>query len=288
MASTMVAAFANADGPKLDRALGYLVDMPPHQPVDADVAQTFAGLSPAELTRLSEQIAGECRQPLQDAKDAVQNEMLALIEHPVEILGRKPSEWIGLLYGRARMSCRRSRSRRQRDASYEKLAEGSGSGLLEDASPCAAITHQGEEASRFLWRANPGARWTRVEIIGAIIRFRDHHGRPPAAGEFKPLNGLPSYSSLRRHFNGVADAILAAGMTPLSPPRRRPYTRLEAARICEAFRMREGRWPDGADARNPANGVPPTSTMMRIFGNTRSGEIQRVSESIIRNDEVRT
>jgi hypothetical protein len=281
----MATAFAKADGPKLDRALGYLVDRPSHQPVDADVAQAFTGLSSGELTRLANQIAGECRQPLQDAEDAVQDEMLALIEYPVEILGRKPSEWMGLLHARARMSCRRTRSRSQREDSYENLAEGRDSQFLERASP-RAETHQGIEISRLLRRANPGARWSREEILGAITRFRDFHGRPPITSEFKPLNGLPCYSALRRHFKGVPDAVLAAGMTPNSPLRRAAYTPLEAARKCKAFRIKEGRWPDWADSRNPANGVPSTSTMMRIFGSTRAGEIHRVAEAIITNGEV--
>jgi hypothetical protein len=98
-------------------------------------------------------------------------------------------------------------------------------------------------------------------------------------------NRLPSYGTIRRHFDRFDEALLAAGIVPSEiGRRRRHWPALEAARACRAFYVEAGYWPSAGDARRHPDVLPGRSVMLRCFGSTHGGEIRAVAEAILATD----
>jgi len=280
MARTVAAAWAAAAGPELDAALGLDWTPPSRTPVDPQIEAAFAELGSEPLRRMVRQLAsGSGRQP-GDAEDAVQDALLKLFVSRRDLFSQRPESWLGLLYETARYRLR-GFSRRRRVVSIEALKEDGREALIEEAEPCIALTHHlSEEGGRPV--RGPEEEWTYDRIVAAIERFRDYTGRPPKSSDCKALNGLPSMTTIYKHFASLSEAVLAAGMTPESPFRRRTaWGPLEAAQACASFRRRNGRWPDAEDARRWPGDLPGAATMLKYFGGTRSSHVQRGAEVIL-------
>lgn len=280
MAATMAGAIEAAEGPVFDAIVGYTVPAPQAAPTDPDIVTAFARLDPKELRRLSLTLSGRERRHPTEADDAVQDAFLELWAKEREILLSSPGAFLGHLYERARRRLQEV-GRREGALSAEALREERDDAFLEGARPCVPESHSAEEQCRYVAAPAPGRSWNREQIIGTIQRFRDYHGRPPKAVEFRAINGLPSLATLYRHFNSLADALLVAGMTPDSPTRRRLWTPLAAARACRAFKRRNGRWPYWRDVKRRPGELPSTTVMIRYFGGTRAVDIQLGAEAIL-------
>lgn len=279
MAATMAAAIEAAEGPAFDAVAGYTMATPKAAPTDPNIAIAFARLDLKELRRLTLALSARERRHPTEADDAVQDAFLDLLVKQREILLGAPGSWLGHLYERAR--------RRLQEVgcgegvlSTEALREERDDAFLDGARPCVAESHSADEQSRHA--SPPGRFWTREQILGALQRFRDHHGRAPRATEFRAINGLPSLTTLYRHFDTLADALLAAGMVPDSSCRnRRIRPPIAVARECRAFRRRHGRWPYSRDVKRHPGELSSTTVMIRCFGSTRAVDIQLGAESIL-------
>lgn len=281
MAQTMAAALAAAAGPRFDAAAGYTVTPRRAAPTEPAVAAAFADLDPQELSRLGRGLAARRGCHPTEADDSVQDALLALWSKRPELFCQPAGSWMGLL---REVALRRLLEVRptQPTLSVNALVEQGGDSDLGGAAPCRAETGSAEEESR---RARPPARgepWSREQILGAIQRFRDYHGRPPKAVEFRAINALPSLSALRRHFGLLSDALLTAGMVPATGvARRRSWQPITAARECRAFRRRNSRWPSWRDIGRRPGELPSTSVMIRCFGGTRAIDVQLGAEAIL-------
>jgi DNA-directed RNA polymerase specialized sigma24 family protein len=279
MAATMAGAIEAAEGPAFDAIVGYTVAAPQAAPTDPDIATAFARLDPKELRRLTLALSARERRHPTEADDAIQDAFLDLLVKQREILLDAPGSWLGYLYEVARRRLQEVGGR-EGALSTDALREAGDDAFLSGAQPCAPESHSAEEQSRHAPPPAPGRFWSREQILGAIQRFRDHHGRPPRATEFRAINGLPSLATLYRHFDSLANALLVAGMTPDSP-RRRSWPPLAAARECRAFKRRNGRWPYWRDVKRRPGELPSTTVMIRCFGGTRAVDIQLGAEAIL-------
>jgi HNH endonuclease len=281
MAATMADAIKAAEGPAFDAIIGYTVVAPQVSPTDPDIATAFARLDPKELRRLTLVLsAREHRHPT-EADDAVQDAFLQLWVKQREILLSTPGIFLGHLYEVARR-CLQEIGHREGPLSTEALREEGDDAFLNGARPCTPESHSAEEQCRHAPPPAPGRFWSREQILGALQRFRDHHGRPPKATEFRAINGLPSLATLYRHFDTLADALLTAGMVPDSSCRsRRIRPSIAVARECRAFRRRHGRWPYSRDVKRHAGELSSTTVMIRCFGGTRAVDVQLGAEAIL-------
>lgn len=281
MAATMADAIKAAEGPAFDAIVGYTVVAPQAAPTDPDIATAFARLDPKELRRLSLVLSARERRHPTEADDAVQDAFLELWVKQREILLSTPRTLLGYLYEVARRRLQEI-GRREGPLSTDALREEGNDAFLNGARPFAPESHSAEEQSRHAPPPAPGRFWNREQILGAIQRFRDHHGRPPKATEFRAINGLPSLATLYRHFDTLADALLTAGMVPDSSCRnRRIRPPIAVARECRAFRRRHGRWPYSRDVKRHAGELSSTTVMIRCFGGTRAVDIQLGAEAIL-------
>ena len=65
--------------------------------------------------------------------------------------------------------------------------------------------------------------WTPERILEAIQAFAETYGRVPEYADFDAsAGGLPSRTTLEKHWHPWEDAVRAAGLLPA--PRRPPYT----------------------------------------------------------------
>lgn len=280
MAATMAGAIEAVEGPAFDAVVGYTVAAPQAAPTDPDIATAFAKLDPKELRRLTLALSARERRHPTEADDAVQDAFLEIWVKEREILLDTPGAFLGHLYERARRRLQEI-GRRDGALSTEALRELRDDAFLAAARACVPESHSAEEESRHVLRPAPGRFWSREQILGAIQRFRDHHGCPPRATEFRAINGLPSSATLYRHFDSLADALLVAGMTPDSPTRRKSWPPLAAAKECRAFKRRNGRWPYWRDVKRRPGELPSTTVLIRCFGGTRAVDIQLGAEAIL-------
>jgi DNA-directed RNA polymerase specialized sigma24 family protein len=279
MARTMAAALAAVAGPKFDAAVGYTAVLPVAQPTDPAIATAFVEFDTEELHRLARRLAVREHCHPTEADDAVQNGLLELWHRRPELFREPPKSWLGLLYAVARFRLKEIRPEPAR--SIDALLE-NGDLELTKAQPCLSESHEADESNRSLTPPAVGDFWTREQILGAIQRFRDYHGRPPRSADFKAINALPSTSVLYRHFESLADAILASGMVPDTLTRRRRFwLPVAAARECRSFRRRHSRWPSWRDVKRRPGELPSTSVMIRCFGGTRAIDIQLGVEAIL-------
>lgn len=280
MARTFADAFASASGPRFDLAVGYSVEAYPATPADPAVTAAFEDFDGLELMRLARRLAGRQKCQIVDADDAVQDALIELWGDRPELFRESPAGWMGLLHEVARRSLGAVQGVMP-PASIEAELE-TGDHIFADAQRCTAEAHGSDEDCRLSSGPMVGEAWTRGQVLGAIQRFRDHHGRAPRVADFRAINGLPSTSVLYRHFDSIAEALLCAGMTPDGPvSRRRRWPPLAAARECRAFRRRNLRWPGWKDVKRRPGELPSTSVMVRCFGGTREIDVQLGAEAIL-------
>lgn len=280
MASTILAAFEAVSGPRLDRIVGYVVPPLVAAPTDPAILSAFAEFDGRELQRLARQLATRRGCHVTDADDAVQDGLLELWGARPDLLRQAPDGWLGLLYEVARHHLGDTGGVRS-PISIEAELE-NGDRPLADARPCLPESHRADEQCRYVPPPKGREAWNREQLLGAIQRFRDHHGRAPKATEFRAINGLPSTSVLYRHFETLAEALLCAGMVPDVPVHgRRRWPPLVAARACRSFRRRNLRWPGWRDIKRARGELPSTSVMIRCFGGTREIDVQLGAEAIL-------
>ena len=280
MARTFAAAFEAAACPLLDLAVGYSVEPPRPAPTDPAIADAFEGFDGSGLRGLAGRLAARQRCHVTDADDAVQDALIELWKSRPELLRQPPDTWMGLLHEVARRNLG-DVGIRAAPVSIEAELE-TGDRLLADARRCTAEAHGSDEDCRLAPRQVGREAWTREQILGAIQRFRDHHGRAPRTDDLRAINGLPSTSALYRHFGSIADALLCAGLTPDTPlTRHRRWPPLLAAKECRAFRRRNLRWPGWKDVKRRPGELPGTTVMLRCFGGTREVDVQLGAEAIL-------
>lgn len=288
MASTLAVAIAEVEGPRFDEVVGYTVKRPEPAPVDEAITAAFTGVDPEFFGRLVRQLVSQCGGQPADAEEAMQNANLELLVKRPDLFREEPARWTGLLYETARYRLLDIKGRQGQIASIEALTEIAGDAPFEKANPCIPLSHDGGSESRYVPAPQDGEEWSQSRIIGALQRFRDYYGRPPKSADCKKINGLPSTTTICRHFESFVDAVLAAGMVPeASLRKRRVWRPLEAAEVCCAFRWRNSRWPSWADARRCPGELPGYSVMIRCFGGARSHDVQRGAEAILAGVEAK-
>jgi DNA-directed RNA polymerase specialized sigma24 family protein len=283
MASSIAAAFAEVEGPELDLLRGLVVPRRIPAPTDEGTRIRFEAFDyERHIGGIARALARRLRRHLADAEDAAHSAFLELLSKHPERLRQHPSTWLGWLYTAAHHRLLRITARVERAESIERLVEQTGDIALVGAHPWVSPTLNAEEESKHVPPPGRGEAWSRTQIIGAFQRFSERRHRPPRVKECKRLHGLPSPTTVYRCFGSFAAAVLAAGMVPERVNRRRrPWGPIEAAKVCWAFRMRHGRWPDRLDAERRPGELPGEAAMVRFFGGCRAGEVQRGAEAIL-------
>jgi len=282
MASSLAAAFAEVEGPELDRIVYSGPQIAWGLP-DGELEEAFAEFDYNRLLRGARQLARTRRCDLADAEDAVHEELIAFMERRPWLFRKGPERWVGLLLRRASFRLLQSRAP-QHPASIAALEASGGDAALANARSCIPVTQGANEDARYASLPLPGERWTSIQVIAAFQRFRDYHGRPPRVSDCRAANRLPCHSTIRRHFDSFEDAVLAAGMIPVDfGRRRRRWSPVEAALACRSFRRKHGDWPNWSDLQRYAGVLPSSSVMIRCFGSTRPGEVRRVAEAILQH-----
>ena len=225
MASTITGAFEQIKGLALDMAIGLEKARPEPTPAEVDIEMAFSDFDIGTLDRMASTLAAACRESHQDAEDAVQSGCLELLERRPDLYRQDPDSWMGLLYTTSRFHLLRKKRYRFRVASTEAVFGDRSAEALADLSdqapahrrdrallrarPCVEVTRREDERARLLPRPEVGFRWAPEQIVGAIANFRDFFGHPPKWDDFKAINGLPSPTTVCRHFGSLAEAVLA-------------------------------------------------------------------------------
>lgn len=288
MARTMVAALKAASGKEFDVAVGFDVVRPEPASVPDDIKQAFQRFDyRGHLRRVTRMLADRFRGDRHLAEEAVQAALLELFERSPELFARRPETWMGLLYKAALHQRAKIVKRVTAIDSIEGLARMAGDAPFEGAQPVVAPALEGvDEDARYTPPPAPGARWERLQMIGAAQRYRDHFGRPPTADECSrtsvrvPL-GLPPNSSIEREFGSFSAYLLESGMVPRTLGMSKPWKAVPAAQACLSFRHRNGYWPGRSEIERSANGLPGKAACERFFGGCSSSEIQAGSEVIL-------
>jgi hypothetical protein len=278
MAASLADAFAAVAGERLEHVCG--LDGPSwHRALtEPEIARAFVG-APRDLYKgMAYPLARRSGRCLQDAEDAIQDELLELFVESRRVFRECPEAWAGRVYESARFRLRSAAtpSTRSLDAVDADLVDKA----TED-----------EEFSRAPGRRSPisvvalpaaGERFSGAQMIEALHRFRDHHGRRPKARECVAANRLPTTAQIRREFASFRRLLLAAGMA--EDCYRHHEGRWEAREValaCLSFKDRHGWWPSSGDIRRFPGELPSSSTMTRFFGSTRSCYVQRGAEAIL-------
>jgi len=135
----------------------------------------------------------------------------------------------------------------------------------------AACVAAGLPAESF--RARPGRRWTRDQVVAAIADLARELGRVPKASDLRrPMPGCPSLATVVRVCGSLGAALEAAGLgyTPGRPERGRRWDREACAEaLREVSRLMGGRKPTARDlqaAKRAGLAVPCPETCRRLFG----------------------
>lgn len=284
MALSLRAAFAAVEGRSLDLAIGAVIPPREHAPVDEAVRRAFAGFDGREYREIVGKLQRRSRRQEADAWDAVNAALLRLLERQPQLFREDPRNWLGRLYQWAWFELIGEDPRRARATSPERLIELGAESDRAEVGRLAPLSPLQVGVGGGIPMPSPGEEWTEGQVVDALRRFYARHGRPPKAVECRRLNGLPSTATIHRLFGSFNDAILAAGMIPPTLGQRRTrWTPLEAAEACYSFRRRNGRWPDLRDAKLNPGELPGYEAMTRYFGGTRSGQVQRGAELILRS-----
>ncbi len=284
MAATFAVAFAEV-AEALDQAL---YSRPPikRRAPDERLEAAFAEVNYARLLAQMRRRARERGRNPSEGEEALQEELASTME-------KRPSEfqvagWEKRIIVRASFRLLEGDDVR-RPVSFSVLEGGSGENALATAEPCVPPSPESDESARYAALPGPGEAWTPTQILSALQRFRDYYGHPPRVVDCRASNRLPCYSTIRRHFGSLEEALLAAGMVPNQLGRRRKrWPVLEAARACRWHKRRHGDWPNWRDLRRYPGILPSSSVMIRCFGSTRPSEVGRVAAAILAQDECST
>lgn len=292
MAQTMGAAIEGVAGPEFDRRVGLVTEPMEAKPVDPAVAAAFANTRPADLLLMARKVAKMADVSLHDAEDAVSEAFERLLLERPELFTECPTGWKGLAYAYAENQARRdaylthilpvfSLEGGTRDTS-------AGTGDVNDderhdVRPCVAYTKAGvDEEARYVGPPKPRKPWTRTQILGALQRYRDDHGRSPRPRDLTRENGLPQERTINRHFKSVTDALIEAGVPVEHTENRAPWTAEDAAEECARFCLREGHWPSHLESRRlPPGTLPKDAAMRRFFGGSSMAAVQAGAERIL-------
>jgi hypothetical protein len=282
MAASFERAFAEIAGPELDRVVYCGRQFTPATENRA-LADALSGLEPEWQQRLSRQLSYRARCNLHDAEEAIEDEVIYLLEEVPEVFHMERGHWTHLLFWRGRYRLLKNQAA-PRLASTNALesALGDVAVTVTDGTICVPISPQAEENAGDGALPRPGDPWGRREVISGLQRFYRYYGRSPRARECRPLNRLPTYGVIRTHFGGLEAALLASGIVHKElGRRRRRWSPVDAARACRSFYRHNGYWPGASDAERNRDQLPSRSVMVRCFGSTHGGEIRGVAESIL-------
>jgi Homing endonuclease associated repeat len=278
MAASVAQALARIDRDRLDRVCGLEGRLPLRRPPEAEVAAAFEGLEPDFFRLISLRLARRARRPLPDAEDAIQDVLLDLHLKHSDLLRQEPERWAGRLFEIARFrlaSASVGPSVRALDAVPEDSLDRFASSREEPVG----LSGAGRSAIDLPF---DGGRMSSEQMIGALHRFRDHHGRRPKLRECRTANRLPSAAEIRREFGSFRRLLVQAGMAEeFFGHHVGHWTPREAALACRSFRIRHGYWPCSTDIRRFPGELPSSSTMVRLFGSTRAAFVQRGAEAIL-------
>ncbi len=279
MAATFALAFAQLEESRLDRAV-FSARGISRAPEDHALGEVINRLEPDWQRRLSKRLAKHSRVTFLDAEDAIQEELVFLIENRRDVFVLESDRWLGLLFVRGRYRLLKNRSA-PRQASTNAIEDALGEAALAQAELCVPASLPAEEEALRIPLPMQGGKWSRLQVISALQRFHRYHGRPPRARECRAVKRLPSTATISRHFGGLEKALLASGIRPDEQGRRRrPWPAVEVSRTCRSFYRRLGYWPNASDrARHPE--LPSRSVMLKCFGSTHGGEIRGVAEAIL-------
>lgn len=290
MARTMRAAFeavAEAEGRRFELAVRLALPSRPHAPVEPQVRQAWAGVDDRYLKRVARRLCARYGYREVDVEEAVSAVLLDLLQKRPELFRQDPEDWEGLLAKLAYYWLIGDRIRARPHDSLDFLLEAGEEGKLSKAELCVSLTSSAEEDSRYLAPPRPGEEWSRLQVIGALQRFRDERGHPPKARECRSSNGLPSTKTIQSLFGTLSAALLEAGMVPEEfGRRRRKWTAVEVARICRSFYRWKGWWPERSDLLLYPEFLPSPAVVERRLGKLRSGQIRRRAEAILRYAEA--
>jgi len=279
MAATFEAAFAAVEGPELDLICGYVV--PPRRRAPADEASE-AACRKLDYRHLIDRLAAFRRCDRTLAEEAVHDILEAWLVRRPGIFRKDPESWMGLLFSESDYRLRKLRDPRMRTESIEALREAAGDAPLVGARRCVPLAPFSDDGYRCVPPPEAGEEWSRAQVLGAIQRFRDYYGHPPKSADFKPVNRLPSLAVVYRIFDDLSAAILAAGMVPDGPGRRRKaWKPVESAKACLSFRWRNSHWPGLSESRRNPGELPTREAMMKYFGGTRPAQVQEGAELIL-------
>jgi hypothetical protein len=281
MAATFALALAQVPEPATEWA-AYSAKPIHRAPENRSLAACFSGLDCKWQPNLARRLARRSRSSFDDAEEAISEEMLFLIEERREVFNLETDSWLRLLFWRGWYRLLKSHAAPIL-ASTNALEETFGEGALTDADRCLPALPQAEEDAGSVPLPRPGEKWSRQQVTSALQRFHRYYGRPPLVVECRAMNQLPSYSTIRQHFDGFDAALLAAGILPREHGRRRRrrLQTIEAAYACRSFYREHGYWPGASDARRHPGFLPSRSVMLKCFGSTHGGEIRGVAEAIL-------
>jgi hypothetical protein len=281
MAGSIAAAFADVAGPELDALIGLAPPPHPAAPTPEGIQRAFERFDYRQVREIVRRLVSRYRCSDSDAEDATHDAIEYMLSERPDVFSAGRERWLRYLRALSRFRLLQIRAA-PKAVSLEALRAAAGDAALADARPIESVYPEAIEDARAAPLPGTGEEWSQKQSIGALQRFGDHHERPPTARECRRIHGLPSHSTLRKLFGGLPEALRAAGMLPRTRARRRRrWTAVEAARACYSFRLRHGHWPEWIDLQMNPGSLPGRSTMIKFFGNTRSGQVQEQAEAIL-------
>ncbi len=291
MTRTFAEAFEKVAGEEFDAATGFTRPQYRGAAIPVDIAAAWRCFDKREIQRVIDQIAAISNAYVVDAADAVQDTLVILLESRPEVFREDPLKILGLLsaYARKRLLKLREQQSRggRRCLSLDVLLETNGTeeDPLDSATSAVAYLRAGvDEEARYTSPPAPGEEWSRLQMIGAVQRFRDEHGRAPRWRDFGSANSLPDRTVVLRHgFSALNDLLLEAGVpVEVATKTRQKWTAIASAEACYAFRRRNGCWPNSEDARYlPVGTLPSIGAMERYFGGCSALDVQLGTEGIL-------
>lgn len=291
MAQTFPEAFERVTGDRLDAATGLTRPQYRGAATPVDIAAAWSCFDKREIHRVVDQIAAIGDAYAVDAADAVQDTFVVLLESRPEVFEEDPMEMLGLVSAYARKRLLKLRERQSRGGgrclSLDLLCATNGTeeNPLDSATSAVAYLRAGvDEDARYAPLPAPGKEWSRLQLIGAVQRFRDEHGRAPRWRDFGSANNLPDRTVVLRHgFSTLNDLLLEAGVpVEVATKTRQKWTAIASAEACYAFRRRNGYWPNSEDARYlPVGTLPSIGAMERYFGGCSALDVQLGAEGIL-------
>jgi hypothetical protein len=291
MAAAIDAAFQN---PEFERRVRLVVDRPEPPPVKPAVAAAWASFDQRQINKLVRQIGAITRTNEVEGAEAIQNAFLGLLEKRPELFTEDPATILGLVSNYARKLVAKQREvspafhcmslDMSNDPKSAADPEREGTVTMGEMKPAVAYTRAGvDEDAHLTPPPKRGELWTRLQLIGAVQRFRNAFGRAPKRLEFGS-HGLPPTKNIKRlGFSGLNDLLREAGVPVEAPDRMKSsWGPIDSSEACLSFRRREGLWPSNEDARRlPAGTLPPYNAMVRYFGGASSLDVQLGVEAIL-------